>query len=105
MLHHQVVDLLGALIPPFLFIMGVVVFPLPFSCFDKVGQAGQIGGQINGRCFELKNGKSCKQAVELQAVCDMLEVDLNVEIECGCHLGSPRVFKNDMFEALRGHCK
>jgi hypothetical protein len=31
--------------------------------------------------------------------------DLDVEVEVGCCLGSPRVSKNDMFDALCGLCE
>ncbi len=104
-LHHQVADLLGVLVPPFLFTVGVIVFPLPFSCFDKVGRVGQIGVEINVRCFELAKGEHCKRAIKLQAVCNMLRDGLDVEVEYGHRLGSHRVVKNDMFKALHGRCK
>ncbi len=64
-LHHQVVDFLGILVPPFLFIVGVIVFPLPFSFFDKVGSVGRIWGEIDGRCFELANGELGERAINL----------------------------------------
>jgi hypothetical protein len=85
--------------------VGVIVFPLPFICFNKVGQVRWIGEEINGRCFELANGKCCKWAIKLQVVCNVLRDGLNVGVGGGCLLGSSLVVKNDMFKALRGHCE
>jgi hypothetical protein len=92
-LHHQVVDLMDFYIPPFLFILGVIIFPLSFSCFDKVGQVGWIGGEIDGKYFELANNKRWERAVELQVGCNVLRDCLNVEVKGRCHLGSPCVVK------------
>ncbi len=79
-LHHQVVDLFCVLVPPFLFIVGMFVFPLRFRLFDKVGRVGQIGGKTDCRCFELTNGKCCEWAVKLQALWDVLGDGLDVEV-------------------------
>ncbi len=35
----------------------------------------------------------------------MLGDGLDVEIECGCCLGSPCVVKRDVFKALQGFCE
>ena len=102
MLHHEVVDLLGILIPPFLLIMGVILLPLPLCCLGEVGRIGWIVGEADGWLLELTNGQRNKRTVNLQTVCNVLREGLNVEVERGRRLGCPRVVEDYVFVALRG---
>ncbi len=54
-LHHEVVDFLGVFIPPFLLIVCMVVLPLPFRCFDKVGWIRWVFREDNGWLLEFAN--------------------------------------------------
>ncbi len=90
-LHHKVVDLLGILISPFLLIVGMVMFPLPFCHLDKVGQIFQVSREGNDWLLELGNGQRSEQTIKLQAARDVLVDDFDVEIKRGCGHGIPHV--------------
>ncbi len=74
MLHHEVVDLLCIFIPPFLLIMSMVIFPLSFCCLDEVGWICWVVQEGNDWLLELANGQRSERTVELQVVCDRLEM-------------------------------
>ena len=54
-LHHEVVDFLGIFVPPFLLVMCMVVLPLPFCCFDKIGWIRWVLWEDDGWLLELTN--------------------------------------------------
>ncbi len=54
-LHHEVVDFLGIFIPSFLLIVCMVVLPLPFRCFDKVGWIRWVLQEDDGWLLEPAN--------------------------------------------------
>ena len=97
MLHHEVVDFLCIFVPPFLLIVRVVEAPLPFCRLDKVGGVQRTWREDNDWCFEISYGKRGKRAIVLEAVRDVFRDGLNVEVEGGRRLGSPRVVEDDMF--------
>ncbi len=62
-LHHEVVDLLGIFVPPFLLIVGMVVLPLPFRHLNKVGRILRLSGKVmvgslNSRITNAASGPS-----------------------------------------------
>ncbi len=104
MLHHQIVDFLGVLGPPFLLVIGVIVLALPLCCLNEGGCVGWVIGELNGRFFEFANCKRGKWPIIFKAVCEVLGDGLDVEVEGRCRFDSPRVAKSDMFETLSGCC-
>ncbi len=102
MLHHQIVDFLGVLSPPFLLVVGVIVIALPVCCLNEGGCVGWVIRELNGRFFEFANCKHGKVPIIFKAVCKMLRDGLDVEVEGRCRFGSPCVVENDMFEILSG---
>ena len=103
MLHREVVDFLGILVPPFLLVMQVVVLPLPFCCLDEIGRIAWVCWENNGWLCELTNSQRHEWVVVLQAVHNVLGEGFDVEVEGGRHLHSPGVVKINVFKALRGH--
>jgi len=95
-LHHEVVDFLCIFVPPFLLVVCVVEAPLPFRCLNKVGRVQRIWREDNGWRFEFSYGERGERAIVLEAVCNVFGDGLDVEVEGGLRLGSPRVVKDDV---------
>ncbi len=83
----------------------MVVLPLPFCCLDKVGQILWVIHEGSSWLLELMNGQCVEQAIILQKVRNVLGDGFDIKIEGGHRLGSPRVIKDIVFEALHGHHK
>ncbi len=68
MLHHEVVDFLSILVPPFLLVVHMVEVPLPFCCLDEVGWVLPVRWEVNSWRLEFSNGQRGERAVRLQYV-------------------------------------
>jgi hypothetical protein len=101
-LHHQIVDLLGVLGPPFLLVIGMVVFLLPLCCLNKGGCVGWVVGELNLRFFELADCKRSKGSIVFQVVHEVLRDSFDAQVKGGRHLGSPCDVKYYVFKTLRG---
>ncbi len=89
MLHHQIVDFLGVLGPPFLLVICMIVFLLPLCCLYEGGCVGWVIGELNRMFFELADCKHSEGSVVFQAVCKVLGDSFNVQVKGGCCFGSP----------------
>jgi hypothetical protein len=104
-LHHQIVDFLGVLGPPFLLVVGVIVLMMTLCCLDEGGHVGWVIRDLNDRFFEFVNRKCSEGPIIFKAVCKMLGDGFDVEVEGGRRFGSPCVVENDMLKTLSGCCK
>ncbi len=103
MLHHKIVDLLSILVPPLLLVVCVVEVSLPFCCLDKVGWVRRVVWEVGGQCLEFPHGQHGERTVKVEAVHGVFGDGFNILVEGRCHLGGPRVVKNNMLQPLRGH--
>ena len=104
-MHHEVVYFLIVFNPPLFLIVRVVEVPLPFCCLGDVCRVRGVRREGDGWCLEFSHGKRGERAVVLEAVHDVFRESLDVEIEGGRHLDSPRVIKDDVFQSLCGRCE
>ncbi len=80
----------------------MVEISLQFRCLDKVGRVRRVVWEVDGQCLEFPHGQRGERTVKLEAVCDVFGDGFNIQIEGRCHLGGPRVVKNNMLQPLRG---
>ena len=80
----------------------MVDFPLPFRCLDNVGWVHRILREDDGGRIELSHRKCGERAIILEAVRDVFQESLDVEVEGGRRLGSPRVVEDDVFWFFQG---
>ena len=97
MLHHKIEDFF-VFGPPFLLILCVVEITLLFCCLGDVGRVHRILREDDGWRFEFSHHKCGEQVVVLEAVCNVFQESLNVEVEGGRRLGGHCVFKDDEFQ-------